>query len=353
MRHLFAGLFCCLFVVSSASAQEWAKKMFTDTSHDFGTVAKGAKAEFRFKFENKYVEDLHVTGFRSSCGCTIVECPKTSLKTFETGEIIATFNTSGAFAGARHATLTVTFDKPFHAEIQLNITGTIRSDVSFLPAFVDLGETSRGEGVQKKVTVNYNGGRSDWKIKDVLCTNTNFEVEVNPLGRNGGSATYDLIVRLKKETPTGAIKDQLLIVTSEGNGIQVPVSVEGTVLADVTVKPSSVFMGIAQTGQTLTKQIVVTAKKPFIVTDVQCDDTCFSCKLPQEKKMMHLIPITYTAGETEGKIAKKIRVTTDISDEAAEVLISAQVTNPVTTAATAQASPNPPATLTGGTNLPK
>jgi len=35
----------------AVSAQDWATKMFKKTSHDFGFVARGAKAEFAFEFE--------------------------------------------------------------------------------------------------------------------------------------------------------------------------------------------------------------------------------------------------------------------------------------------------------------
>ena len=44
--------------------------MFKVTEHDFGTVARGAKAEYRFVFENLYMEDVHIAGAYSSCGCT-------------------------------------------------------------------------------------------------------------------------------------------------------------------------------------------------------------------------------------------------------------------------------------------
>jgi len=62
----------CLVVLGPGQtlAQDWAKKMFKVTKHDFGTVARGAKSEFRFEFENIYEEDLHIAGVRSSCGCT-------------------------------------------------------------------------------------------------------------------------------------------------------------------------------------------------------------------------------------------------------------------------------------------
>ena len=42
--------------------------------------------------------------------------------------MIAAFNTE-RFLDARGATLTVTFDKPSYAEVQLTVTGHIRSDV--------------------------------------------------------------------------------------------------------------------------------------------------------------------------------------------------------------------------------
>ena len=40
----------------SRLGQQWAKEMFDHTSHDFGTVARGAKMEHRFTLENIYEE---------------------------------------------------------------------------------------------------------------------------------------------------------------------------------------------------------------------------------------------------------------------------------------------------------
>ena len=74
------SLLALLFVLMGAvdaSAQEWAKKMFKVTSHDFGTVARGAKAEFAFEFENIYEEEVHIASVRSSCGCTFPAWRKT------------------------------------------------------------------------------------------------------------------------------------------------------------------------------------------------------------------------------------------------------------------------------------
>lgn len=122
----------------AVSAQEWATKMFSTTSHNFGTVAKGSKTEYRFVFRNIYKEPLHVVGVRTSCGCTSPEVTVRDLKTHETGEVVAKFNTR-TFLGQHGATLTVTFDKPYYAEVQLRVAGNIRGDVTFEPPFVDLG----------------------------------------------------------------------------------------------------------------------------------------------------------------------------------------------------------------------
>jgi len=115
-----------------AAAQEWAKKMFSVTSHNFGTVARGSKTEYRFVFRNLYEEDIHVSGVRTSCGCTSPSVTKKLLKTHETSEVVATFNTR-TFLGQHGATLTVTFDRPFTAEVQLRVAGNIRGDVTFEP----------------------------------------------------------------------------------------------------------------------------------------------------------------------------------------------------------------------------
>jgi len=301
--------------------------MFEVTNHDFGTVAQGAKTQYSFKFKNLYEEDIHISGVRSSCGCTTPECPKPTLKTFEQGEIVCTFNTD-KFTGSKHATITVSIDRPYVGEVQLNVGGTIRTDVSFSPNFVDLGSVDRGAATEKKVQVNYRGGRSDWKIMDVLSTNNAFEVEVNPLGRTGGQVSYNLVVRLKNDAPIGFIKEQLLLVTNEGRTVQIPLDVEGRVVPEVTVSPAALFLGVVEPGKAATKQIVVKAKRPFLVTDVQCDDTCFSCKLPQEKKTLQLIPVTFTADDTTaGKITKKLKIQTDISTEPQEITVSVQISD--------------------------
>ena len=292
-------------VLTGVSVGSWAKKMFAETSHDFGTVARGSKAQFRFKFNNPYLEPAHVAAVRSSCGCTTAEISKADLKTWETSDIVATFNTN-AFLGVHSATVTVTFDKPYPAEVQLQVNGTILSDVLLQPGMADLGSIDAGQTAEKKITLTHTG-RSDWTISDVQSANTNFEVEVNEKSRSAGIVVYDLIVRLKPSSPPGYINDQLFLVTNDPESAQIPIDVVGHVVADVTVSPTSLALGTLTPGQQVTKNIVIRSKKPFKVLGVTCDEE-FSCKLPDDSHEVQLIPITFTAPQQPGKIVKQIKI---------------------------------------------
>ncbi|MCE9530029.1 MAG: DUF1573 domain-containing protein [Planctomycetes bacterium] len=93
---------------ASAPAQDWAKKMFEVTTHDFGTTARGARSEYLFEITNSYKEDVHIASVRTSCKCTTptIYQGKDTLKTWEKGGILAAFNTA-SFLGHRSATITV------------------------------------------------------------------------------------------------------------------------------------------------------------------------------------------------------------------------------------------------------
>src|SRR5688500_18906127 len=132
VRQLAIALSVLVLAASGASAKEWAYKMFKETRHDFGHVAHGSKGSFAFEITNPYEEDVHIADVRTSCGCTTPTITKNTLKTWEKGSVIATFNTR-SYSGQRSATIKVIIDKPFYAEVQLTVTGYIHNDVDFEP----------------------------------------------------------------------------------------------------------------------------------------------------------------------------------------------------------------------------
>jgi hypothetical protein len=305
-----AALAC--LTAADAPASEWAKKMFPVTSHNFGTVARGSKTEYRFVFKNIYEEDLHVVGVRTSCGCTSPTVTRRDLKTHETAEVVATFNTR-TFLGQHGATLTVTFDKPFYAEVQLRVAGNIRGDVSFDPPFVDLGNVDLGAGAERTVRVT-RLGNAPWQINDVRSANSDFEVSLSKPARSSSQTAYDLTLRLKPDAQAGYVKGQLILVTDDPRATQIPMDVEGRVIAAVTVSPQLLELGTVQPGGTVTKNVVVRANREFLISGISCDDGCLSCEPKTAPAKVHILPITFAAGDVSGRIERKLQIRTDLGE---------------------------------------
>lgn len=303
-----------LTLSTSALGTEWARKLFSEFNHEFGTVARAAKAEHTFEMVNPFKETVHIASVRASCGCSTPTIVKDTLQSWEKGGIHVRYNTR-TFTGKKGATITVVIDKPFYAEVQLKVKGYIRSDVVFHPGVVSFDSIEVGTPATRKVSVNY-AGRPDWQIMDVQSANTYFEVELDETRRGSGRVDYELLVRTKDSMPAGFFNDQLIIVTNDVRATRVPLRVEGNVVPGLTVSPASLFLGIVKPGDTVTKTLVVRGRKPFKVTKIDCEDGCFEFKPSEESKQMHLIPIVFTAPDP-GKVTQDIRIETNLGGGAA------------------------------------
>ena len=147
------------------------------------------------------------------------------------------------------ATVTVVFDKPFYAEVQLTVNGFIRGDVVFEPGEVNFGEIDQSHSAeQRKVGVTY-AGRSDWKIVDVRSAGQHFEVELKETGRQAGRVTYEMLVRLKDNAPAGFFQDQLTVLTDDQQLKSIPLMIQGSVVAPISVSPAALFLGVLEPGQ--------------------------------------------------------------------------------------------------------
>jgi hypothetical protein len=285
--------------------------MFTVRSYNFGNVARGAKAEYAFELTNRYVEDVHVASVRVTCGCTTPRIEKEWLKTYEKGAIVAHIN-SDRFLGNQGSTIIVTIDKPFAAQVQLHVKVHIFRDVLLEPSSVALGSVAQGNSAERTISVQYTG-RSDWQIVEVKSNNPHLTGKLTETSRQGGQASYDLKVVLDKDAPVGYLNEHLMLVTNDQQAKQIPVLVEGQVQADISVSPASLFLGVLQPGQSVTKQIVVRGQKPFRIASVKGDCKCLQATAPKDKeaKVLYLVPVTFTAGEKAGKITQTVCIETD------------------------------------------
>jgi len=329
IRQISIALTLSSLIFSTALGQEWARKMFHQTEHDFGTVARGAKVEHEFVLSNIFLEDVHIASVRSSCSCTTPRIKNAWLKTYEKGAVVATYNAE-AFRGRKGATITVTLDKPFPAEVQLHVKANICDNVELVPGSVQLGSVEQGQPAERKITVRHTG-RYAWQIRKVESTNPHITATFAPTGGLGRSGSYDLRVRLDENAPVGYVKDHLMLITNDRWNAQIPVPVEGRVLPALTVSPASLFMGVVEPGQKVTKQLIVRGTKPFRILSIRCDDDSFEFETADsldDPKRLHVIPVTFFAGQDAGKVTKTIRIETDQATALPELAAYAVVSIP-------------------------
>lgn len=311
MSRLIAMALCALLTsVSTADAQSWAEALFSARSHDFGSVARAANVEHTFVITNTTGQELHIRGVRSSCGCTAPRVEKNVLAPGERGAIVAAFNTH-RFTGQRGARLTVTFERPAYAEVQLEVRGYIRTDVVLNPGQATFGTVSQGREAEARLALEY-AGRNDWQITKIVPASSYVTAEAVETGRANGRVSYQLNVKLRPDAPAGYVRDELIVYTNDRRATQFPIAVDGLVVSELTVSPATLLLGNLQPGQHVTKQIIVRGKTPFRITGVECEDQTVSLNLSGESKTMHILPLEFTANEQPQSISTRLRIHTDL-----------------------------------------
>jgi hypothetical protein len=314
MRHWLLICIGILGFTAKAPGDDlpWAQKMFDKTSYDFGVVARGAEVKHTFTIENCWEEDVHIASVRTSCRCTAPKPDKYFLKTWEKAELTVEINTR-LDAGRKDATITVVFDKPFPAEVQLHTHAYIRSDVVVQPGVVQFGSVDAGIGWQQTATVSY-AGRNDWQILRVESQNPFLEGSVKEKYRGNGQVGYNLIVLLKASAPAGYFREEIYLVTNDTNprAARVPVAVEGLVASPMTVRPNPLCFGAVPAGKSTSRDLIIQSKTPFrILSVLVTDQHRLQCKVPPDAKAVQRLPVTFAAPSAEGKFLGKIRVQTD------------------------------------------
>ncbi len=125
-------------------------------------------------------------------------------------------------------------------------------------------------------------------------------------------------MKLKKDAPPGYIREPLVLVTNDADArsARVPVNIEGLVAPALTVRPTSLTMGVAEIGKPVTSNLVVRGRMPFHIVAIRSSDPRFEGKVSAESKIYHIIPITFLATDPKtapGKVTAKIRIETDLA----------------------------------------
>ena len=295
---------------SSLFAQQWAHQMFQSTLHDFGALSRNAKAEHAFTFENKFEENVHIASVRSSCGCTKPVVDNPIVRPGEHGSIVAQFNTR-SFIGHKSAMITVVFDQPYYAEVQLTVTGQIRSDIVTDPGEVQFGEVPIGKQLSKTIKISY-AGRPDWKIVDVRGQSNHLEVRLNQEPGKGATVAYSMTVKLKETAPAGEMQEEIVVITNDKQNEKFSLPVLANIRPPVSVSPAVVALGSVAPNSVAKDRLIVRSEKPFSITEISCDDKRIQFQIPAGERPIHIVPLTFTSDAQVGEIRQPIVVKTSL-----------------------------------------
>src|SRR5262249_1321891 len=145
----------------------------------------------------------------------------------------------------------------------LQVSANSRADIVFNPGQITFGVVPQGKPTQpRSLDVEY-AGRLDWKIKEIETNSHPLTAEFKELYRKAGQVGYQVKVAVKPEAPPGAWKYELFLKTNDPASPLVPVLVEATVQASLSVSPSELNLGKLKVGTLETRRVSIRAEKPF------------------------------------------------------------------------------------------
>lgn len=311
-------------LADNASAEGWADKMFTEKFHDFRIVGRGTKTEYHFEFTNPYQEDVHVKSVSTSCGCTTPSVSTETLKTHETGAVIAKFNTN-SFIGARKARITVVFDRPSYDEVQLNVQGFIRTDITFDPPEVNYGEVSSGKPQEREVVITHTGN-TNWQITDVRSHCNNLQVRLEPPERTRGVVRYRMFVMMDEAMPEGDIRERLTLISNDRDYPTTEMAISGRIRPMVSISPAAVSLGTRDPNASYQQNLVVRGEEPFAIKDVQCADNRLQFNVPKGEKKVHFVQLRFQGNGRPDPVSQEIRIVTNLpGNKSASCIVTGRI----------------------------
>jgi hypothetical protein len=319
MRPALLALAAWLGLAASAGAQtlNWYDAVFPEHSFDFGTVARGSKIKHAFRLVNTTDQTLHIVNWTTKCGCTDVQVGAKEIPPGTQTFVEATIDTT-KFQGFKSSGLTLTFDRPTYAQKDLTVTCFIRGDVLLSPGAVEFGTVNRTSGATQLLTLSYVGGQTNWGVLKLttLTDHVAARLEEIPGTRTAGSVQYRLTAALKPTAPVGYFKDEIVLETNDPTSPRIPVSVSANVESNVVVAPHVLALSTVRPGQVISRDVLVRAREPFVVSDVASTaDSLSGTAADQTARPLQKVRVTLKAPAQPGPFHATLAIKTSLADE--------------------------------------
>jgi hypothetical protein len=331
MREVVLALVAAFWFSSSSFAQQpsaWADKLFAgETTHDFGTVVRGAQLKHSFKMTNIYKVPLDITDVRVSCGCLKAEASVKTLQPNETATLKVLMD-GRQFAGSKTVRVLVTVGPKYISTATLTVSANARGDVAFSPTDIDFGNLQRGQTPTRPIEVEYTGSLIDWRVIEIVkSSSAPFELKAEELPRpaNGPPRKgYRILATLKADPPIGSFKQEVVLKTSDPAAGVLTFNIVGNVQAGLAVSPSPLVVKDLKVGESQTKKVFVRASRPFRVIAVDGQGDGITVDIPNRQDTTLVLTVS-VAPTKAGEIRRQLMIRTDLDGDAVPLIIEATV----------------------------
>jgi hypothetical protein len=310
MRQTLLVLAVLLSLTMLARADTTApEKPFASTSHDFGTVPRGAQLYHRFTWTNHDRVRREITEVRSTCACLTATPGPRVVEPGQQGAIDVLVD-ARKFVGPKNVTLHIMIGPDRPQAVVLQVSANSRPDVVFNPGEVAFGVMAEGSTATQTIDIEY-AGALDWKAEDVLSAGEHLEASLVEEYRRTGQVGYKLKVGLKASAPAGDFKHMLQVKTNDPANQVLSVLVSASIRPGLVIVPDPLYFGGVRVGHQVTRRLTLRADKPFQVLGLDGLDKGLAALAPTMTAAVHSITIHWKPEEAV-ELNREVTIRTDL-----------------------------------------
>jgi hypothetical protein len=275
---------------------------------------------------NVYAVPLEIIGTRVSCGCVTVKPSKTVLQPKETATLSITMD-ARRFTGAKTVSIYISVGPQYTSTATLQVTANSRTDVVFNPGQVNFGVAASGDTPTQAIDVEYAGG-IDWKITGIAEHSLPLTTKIEELYRQAGPVVqvgYRLHISLKADAPVGTHRWELLLQTNDPGSPSLPVLVEATIQAPLSVAPNPVTLGTLKAGEEVSRRVLVRGSRAFRILSMTMEGDDITVDYPGSAALVQVITVKWKP-TAAGDLKRDIKIKTDLDNTGTTMTVEGKAT---------------------------
>jgi len=299
---------------AAAAAEPRSRLVIEESVFDFGVVDQGAKVEHTFQLANRGDGELRIDHVKSTCGCTVGVVSAREVPPGGTGRVTVTLDTD-RLVGHSTKVVTVYTSDPDAPAAALTLTGQVSVDLVMTPNPLYLGRLRRGDLTRREVLIT--PGREGATYAVTAVEHPNPALHTTLEARTDGPGQR-LLVELDPGIPLGRFNEQVTLRTTSPRQAAMVLPVFGSVEGDVVVLPPQVTFGIARSGTTAERELVIRNRgtAPLAVTRVSVPPNLATYRLDAvQEGREYRLAVRLRDDLPPGKVEGSVEIFTDNADE--------------------------------------